>query len=237
MNETPHNMDLPDMDSSEEDSKEWLMTYADMVTLLLAFFVLLLSISAMDIKRFEKIAKSLQYSLGTGKENRRLEEAQRKKGLVPYGEQLSQPLIRDFRRLVRAKNLGGQVDVVRYGNKITLRVEGKVLFKPGSAELSPTAQQALTPVAAIIKKHPGYRLDIKGHSDSAALKGGRLKDNWELSALRATSVLRFLLSQGVYPGRMTATGLADTEPLAPETSVENMAKNRRVEFVLERTQE
>lgn len=226
-------------DQDEEEGREWLITYADMVTLLLTFFVMLLSISSLDTERFEKIMTSIQYTLGAsvapGGQIGRIDihDIRQQNLSQPSGVE-DEPLLQDIRQMINKKNLDDAMQVVRENGKIVLRVKGQVLFESGSSHFDPKADKVLKAVADMVKNYPDYRLDIGGHTDPRPIKTAKYESNWELSALRATAVLRYLVEQGVDPHRLTATGYADTDPLAPNTSPENMAKNRRVEFVLEK---
>ena len=226
-------------EGGEEDERGWLLTYADMVTLLLTFFVMLVAMSHMSTERFQQIIRSLKLTLGA--------QATEPGALGKAGEYGAYrweirklklfdhtPLLIDLHKAFKGSK---DVEIETQGRKVILRVKGKVLFATGSADLNPAAIPVLKRIAKIVKEHPEYRLDIKGHTDPRPIHTAKFASNWELSALRATTVLRFMLSQGIDPHRMTATGYADTEPLVPNTSEENMARNRRVEFVLEKMEE
>lgn len=221
------------------DTREWLITYADMVTLLLTFFVMLLAISTLDSERFEKVLTSIQYTLGAdtapGGRLGRLDthEVRRRSLSTPSGRE-NEPLMKDLRQVVDKKNLDDTVQMVDQGNKVVLRLRGKVLFAPGSATLAKSADPILGEIAKLLKIFDQYQIHIGGHSDDHPINTARFKDNWELSALRATDVLRYLVKKGIPPGRMTATGYADTDPLVPNDSPANRAVNRRVEIVLEK---
>jgi chemotaxis protein MotB len=220
---------------------EWIVTYADMVTLLLTFFVMLVAISSVNTERFEKIMHSIQYTLGAnvapGGRMGRIDthDVRRRSLSTPSGAE-NEPLLEDIQESINQKDLKDSVQVVQEGNKVIVRVKGKVLFPSASAEFDPQAKKVLSELAKIVMQHPEYRLDVGGHTDPRPISTPKYDSNWELSALRATKVLRYLVDQGVNPRRMTATGYADTDPIAPNTSLENMAKNRRVEFVLEKRQ-
>jgi chemotaxis protein MotB len=231
---------LTAVDEDGEDSGgEWLVTFSDMVTLLLTFFVFLVAMANLDEQKFEQIIESIQINLGKqeapGGDLGRLEL----KTTLPRSlDQLTgieqEPLLEDVQQSLKHKNIDDVVRVVTLGNEVVMRVEGQTFFRSGQAELKPEALPILDQVAAIVLRHPGYVLHVRGHSDPRPISSPKFDSNWELSALRATAVLRYLLGKGVPPRRMTATGYADTEPLLPNDSEENMAKNRRVEFVLEK---
>ena len=231
---------LATADEDDEDSGgEWLVTFSDLVTLLLTFFVFLVAMANLDEEKFEQIIHSIQVNLGKqeapGGDVGRLEF----KSTLPRSlDQLTgieqEPLLEDVQQTLKRKNIDDLVRVVSIGNEVVMRVDGHTFFKSGQAELRAEALPILDQVAGIVLRHPGHVLHIKGHSDPRPISSPKFESNWELSALRATAVLRHLLGKGVPPRRMTATGYADTEPLLPNDSEENMAKNRRVEFVLEK---
>jgi len=223
----------------EEGPGEWIVTYADMVTLLLTFFVMLVAISSVDTERFEKIMYSIQYTLGAGvapggRVGRIDTHDVRQRSLsTPTGSE-NEPLLEDIRETINKKDLQDSVQVVQQGNKVIVRVKGQVLFPTASSQFDPQAKKVLDELAKLVMQYPEYRLDVGGHTDPRPISTPKFDSNWELSALRATAVLRYLVEQGVNPRRMTATGYADTDPIVPNSSLENMAKNRRVEFVLEK---
>lgn len=226
-------------EEDERESRAWLITYADMVTLLLAFFVMLVAISSLDNKRFDHVMTSIHATLGAsqalgGRLGRiDVHATKRRVGAKITGTE-DEPLLKDIRQMIKKKNLDDAVSVYAQDNKIIMRVKGQVLFTSASSELERRAAKVLDQIAKIIKDNPDYRLDVGGHTDSRPISTAKFNSNWELSALRATAVLRFLVEQGVNPRQLTATGYAGTDPLAPNTSPENMARNRRVEFVLEK---
>ena len=221
------------------DTREWLITYADMVTLLLTFFVMLLAISTLDTERFEKVLTSIQFTLGAetapGGRLGRLDthEVRRRSLATPTGTE-NEPLLKDLRQVVDKKNLDDTVQMEDQGDRVVLRLRGKVLFAPGSARLTARADPVLGEIAKLLKMFDQYKIHIGGHSDDRPIKTARFNDNWELSALRATDVLRYLVRKGIDPARMTATGYADTDPLVANNSPENRAINRRVEIILEK---
>jgi len=165
----------------------WLMTYADLVTLILVFFVLLFSLSKMETGNIVDALKSC------------LEES------------------------VEAEFTEGS---------IVLRVEGNVFFKSGSSDLLPEASHILSDIIQIIQNNPHYDVDIQGHTDDRPISTPKFASNWELSAIRATTVLRYLIENGISEERLTATGFADLRPVASNYTPEGRRKNRRVEFVL-----
>lgn len=226
-------------DDAGEEGREWLVTYADMVTLLLTFFVMMLSLARLDTERFEQIVTSIQYSLGAsvapgGRIGRIDAHDTKRMSLSELTGRQTEPIMQDIREVTDQKNLDDVVEVIDQGDKVILRVKGQLLFNTGSSDINPQALGVLKAIADVVDRNPGWRLDVKGHTDSRPISSVKFASNWELSSLRATAVLRYLIEQGVSPGRLTATGYADTQRLVPDSSEENMARNRRVEFVLEK---
>lgn len=225
----------------EEDteSKDWLTTYADMITLLMVFFVMIVAMSNMNTERFEQVMTSIQFSMGQGKSEGgylgRIDlHRVREQSLTQTSGKENEPLLKDIRQTLKKKNLEDNVEVFSQDGKVIINVKGQILFDSASSAFNRNAASVLNEVAKIVRNWPGYRLNVRGHTDPRPISTAKFANNWELSALRATAVLRYLMSQGVDPRRMTATGYADTDPLVPNTNEENMARNRRVEFVLEK---
>ena len=113
-------------------------------------------------------------------------------------------------------------------------MRGQVLFASGSADFRESAAPILDEIVNIIRAYSEYKVNIKGHTDDVPISTPQFPSNWELSAVRATTVLKYLISKGVNPFRLTATGYGELLPLVPNESSENRATNRRVEFVLEK---
>jgi chemotaxis protein MotB len=118
--------------------------------------------------------------------------------------------------------------------KVYVSLTDKLLFPSGSIIIDEKGKQALTQLAAVLKQQPEINIAVEGHTDSQKINNlGQIKDNWDLSVLRATSVVRFLTEeQKVESVRMTATGKGQYQPLGPNTTAESRSKNRRIEIVL-----
>ena len=118
--------------------------------------------------------------------------------------------------------------------KVYVSLTDKLLFPSGSIIIDEKGKQALTQLATVLKQQPEINIAVEGHTDSQKINNlGQIKDNWDLSVLRSTSVVRFLTEeQKVESVRMTATGKGQYQPLSPNTSAESRSKNRRIEIVL-----
>lgn len=219
-----------------EGESEWLATFADLSTLLLCFFVLLFSISSIDNKKFRSIMNEVRFSLGNVVPMTALEHEEVKDGgdavvnLLPKQKTVASEL----EQIISDEKLSSSTVVDMGDGEALLRIGGKVMFESASADINPRALTALDKIIDIALKYPQYYLDIKGHTDNLPISAGKFLSNWELSALRATTVLRYMLEKGLEADRLTATGYADTQPLVPNLTSENRARNRRVEFLFKK---
>ncbi len=220
----------------EEGAPAWMATFADLATLLMTFFVLLLSFASMDVVKFRQMAGSVKDAFGTQVESPGVfeeksdtavtiqlsEEENRTIDMMQMGEQI--------RKTVEDQGLEGKTDIKVDDSGVILTVDGTFMFDGGSAKLKPEFEKFLADIAKIIEEN-NYPLAIEGHSDNIPIKSPIYPSNWELSSARATAVLRYLIEKyKVPPNRLMAVGYSDTRPLVPNNSPENRAKNRRVEF-------
>ena len=220
----------------EEGAPAWMATFADLATLLMTFFVLLLSFANMDVVKFRQMAGSVKDAFGTQVESpgtfeeksdtavtiQLSEEENRTIDMMQMGEQI--------RKTVEEQGLEGKTDIKVDDSGVILTVDGTFMFDGGSAKLKPEFEKFLAEIAKIIEEND-YPLAIEGHSDNIPIKSAIYPSNWELSSSRATAVLRYLIEKYKVPAnRLMAVGYSDTRPLTPNNSPANRAKNRRVEF-------
>src|SRR5690606_18151709 len=129
--------------------------------------------------------------------------------------------------------MSGEVEVEARGRKIIIRIREKGSFLSGSAELRPEYRDVMSEVRSVLALKPGSIL-VQGHSDNVPINTARFRSNWELSAARAVSVAHELMLGGIVSSaRFEVSGKADTQPLVPNTTAENRARNRRVEIIIE----
>ncbi len=228
---------------SNDDDAGWLVTYSDLVTLLLVFFVLLYSITSTEQVRFISALKTIRSQMEAnsffskyvdmfdfpdyGSQQISLEE---KIGLMSRQDSL----IRDVNKFITQNNDTNDLTTFVRMGKIVIRLDGNYVFEQGSADINKGFIPVLERLLNIMYNYPDYILNIKGHTDDTPILSERYPSNWELSSARATEVLKYLIKNGVEPERLTATGYGSTIPLVSNSSPENRAQNRRVEFVLEK---
>jgi chemotaxis protein MotB len=190
----------------------WLPTYAVLCMALLAFFVMLHVLSA-----FEPYKESSPAQL-----HRQVIAMQTR----TFGE---------VRAALAKSGMAASIEAVLEDGSIILRLYEGMLFAPGAEQILLAGFNTLNQLKELFAAQHQQTINIRGHTDDSPLPpGARFRDNGELSALRAVHILRHFLSQGIEPWRLTATGFGALEPLFPNTTAMNRAKNRRIEFVLER---
>ena len=225
----------PEPPPKSEGIPAWMATFADMVTLLLCFFVLLLSFTNTDVTNFRRMLGSIQEALGVQLDDKNAlstpyadsnfkerRSARESREIVELGARLKQ--------FIRSKDLTHMARVSNDKSGVMLRFNNSAVFDRGSAQLTPEAQQALDVVIAGME-NKNFNLIIRGHTDGNLPESSLYQSNWELSAARAATCLRFILAHSdITPDRMKAVGYASAKPLFPSTTESNKKKNRRVEF-------
>lgn len=234
---------VPDEIEDEDEPNEWITTFADLSMLLLVFFILLYSMSEIDAKKFDltfqsvtKAIKGKMEKVATSKVSR--EEAGAILNQVMTRRQIiksQKRVFQDVKYLQTTKGVEGLLSANFENGKISIKLPADVLFKTGQVKLTQKGKAAIAAMRDFFIQHPDQSINIKGYTDNVPVRSGsRLKDNWEISSLRAVNVLRYLMKLGIKPNRLTATGLGEMDPLVPNSSPRNRQRNRRIEFVLEK---
>lgn len=235
--------DLPveEPEEVDEGAPAWMATFADLMSLLLTFFVLLLSFANMDIQNFQTALGSVKEAMGV-----QFDHPGDKMGLTSSVVEMSQRESTDklntleqevqqiFEQMSKEEGVGAEMDVSIGDRGIVVRIKNFILFEPGGTVLRKQAHKPLIIIAKVVN---GMRLPlwIEGHTDSQPIRTLRFPSNWELSAGRATAALLFLNSEGKVPRyRMRIAGYAETRPLRSNTTAQGRAENRRVEFVIQK---
>lgn len=225
-------------DDEPENHERWLISYADFITLLFAFFVVMYSIAAVNTGKYKIFSDALGDAFGgqgaakpinTQVQNlpipnpalrRRTELLRKEKEQMT---KLAQDLLSTLAPLVKE----GKVRVTQNSRGVSVEINASVLFDPGAAVLTSESREALQAVAVLLKEDP-HAVQVEGHTDNQPIRNTNFPSNWELSASRAGAVVRLFIDAGVAPSRLTAVGHADNHPVAPNEQPDGRARNRRV---------
>jgi chemotaxis protein MotB len=239
-------------EEEHENHERWLVSYADFITLLFAFFVVMYAVSQVNEGKYRVLSDTLSSafrhipgSAGGA------QVAINPDAPMPVAVPLRRPspaLKTDERQRVKkekmrsmAKEISealaplvkeGQVRITEGALAVTVDINASVLFAPGDARLDASAVQALTAVARILAPND-FPVTVEGHTDNTPISTPMFPSNWELSGMRASTVVRLFVDQGVDPRRLTATGYADQRPVDDNASVEGRSRNRRVAITIE----
>ncbi len=210
----------------------WMVTFGDLMSLLLCFFVLLLSFSTTDPAMYKEVAGSLEKAFGVQREDITLEIP---KGIDIVSRDFNPPfsvdvILEKIKSAIKLELIKGEIDVEALNDRVILRLKDEITFPPGSDALLERSKPILDKIRAIIESVPGD-ISVEGHTDDTPIAGA-FKSNWHLSAARAATVVTYLLRlHTIDPQRMAAIGFGDSRPLVLNDTPEHRAKNRRVEIV------
>lgn len=206
----------------EPDDEEWLGTFADTISLLLAFFVMLLSMSTIDPNKFDSAIDGIKDEIGgVGKEATQTTSQELKTAIESAAFEVQMEQV---------------VDVQKDERGIAIEMASTSFFKPGTTEILEAAFPLLKSWSALLvdEKFKYFYIEVEGHTDDDPISTEKFPSNWELSADRASAVVRFMGGEGIHPFQLKAIGLADSHPKAPNRDQlgvaipANQAKNRRV---------
>ncbi|HZE05368.1 MAG TPA: OmpA family protein [Solirubrobacteraceae bacterium] len=266
-------------EGEHENEERWLLTYADMLTLMFALFMVLYSISSVNISKYVTLQQSLKAAFsgsvlsggkaimqsGSESTSAHTPATADIPAIVPLTPSIPKPtqtvsqvasqiqralntstaanreqasfvkLRKELNAYAHSHGFGNQVQAVIEQRGLVVRVlTDKLLFDSGSAQLQAPGVPLLREIAHLLnvdRKHP---ITVEGNTDNQPIHTAQFPSNWELSTDRATSVLRFLIANGVAAQRLEAAGYADLHPLASNKTAAGRARNRRVDIVLKR---
>ncbi|MBV8087102.1 MAG: flagellar motor protein MotB [Chloroflexi bacterium] len=227
----------------KDRSERWLLTYADLITLLMVFFVILYSFSIIDVKRFQDLKGSLDKAFNSGVLaglNSTSLSANVSNGTVPQriasaDTTKTAAVASQLQKVADATGAGDQVTINQVAEGVTVSLSASLLFQSGTADLKPGAADLLKQIAAPLKDIPNP-LEIIGNTDDVppAATNSMYRDNFEVGGARAATVLRALVSgSGIAEDRLSTWSKGQYAPIAPNDTPENRAKNRRVDLLIE----
>lgn len=239
-------------DDEHENHERWLVSYADFITLLFAFFVVMYAISQVNEGKYRVLSDTLSSAFrNVPGSSAGSQVAVNPNSPLPLVVPIRKPnpgiKVDETQRVKKdklrnmAKEINsalaplvqeGQVRITEGALGITVDINASVLFSPGDARLDPGAIQALTAVASVLAP-TDFPVTVEGHTDNTPINTLQFPSNWELSGMRASSVVRLFIENGVDARRLTATGYADQRPVDDNANVEGRARNRRVAITIE----
>ena len=237
------------VDEEHENHERWLVSYADFITLLFAFFVVMYSLSSVNEGQYRVLSDSIVQafrSLSINDSGQQLIVPPVIKPLPPASAELREAtearrkqtaaqmrsMADEIRRVMGTLAQNGQVTVSEGAFGISIEINAALLFAPGEAALGGSASEALRAVAQVLAASV-FPITIEGHTDNTPINTFRFPSNWELSAVRASTVARLFIDSGVRPDRLTVAGYADQRPVADNAAETGRGRNRRVTILLE----
>ncbi len=265
----------------EESNERWLLTYADMITLLMALFMVLFSISSVNISKYQRLQESLKAAFsgdplpggkalanpGSSSNSSKEPTVVDLQAVVPVhssqsselqsGHQTGGTTVQATQAVQAAASAQQQAQFERikaeleafakahhFSKSVRVSIDERglvikvltddLLFASGQASLNPKSHQLLGEIAQLLNLDASNPIDVEGNTDNVPINSSIFPSNWELSTARASTVVRFLIDNGVSPVRLTAVGYADTRPVGTNLTAAGRSQNRRVEIVLKR---
>lgn len=218
--------------------ERWLLTYADLITLLMIFFIVMYTISNVNSKKFAQLSNSMSEAFLGQASGKLIGEAGPAiiSGSGATGSQAELDKMKKAKeqidKYIEQQGLKGKVTVDQEERGLVISLKESLLFPLGSASLTPPAQQVIQIVGKILSSMPN-QLRIEGHTDNLPIHTAQFPSNWELSTARATNVVNFLTTRvGITPAKLSATGYGEFRPIVANTSEQERAQNRRVDIVV-----
>lgn len=237
-------------EEEHENHERWLVSYADFITLLFAFFVVMYAISSVNEGKYRVLSDALNSAFRDVPGD----TAGAMVAINPTRTAIAAPLpvvrpslvndqererrrqkisnmARQIREAMAALVKEGQVHVTEGAFGITVDINASLLFASGDARLDATAIRALEAIAKVLAPSD-FPIIVEGHTDNTPISTAQFPSNWELSGMRASSVVRVFIENGVAPARLTSTGYADQRPVADNATPEGRQRNRRVAIAI-----
>lgn len=240
----------------DSGAPKWMVTYSDMVTLILVFFILLFSMSQIDLVKFEAVSESFRNRMifdsfpspipmenpteqssnkESGKESSEFDtptDLPSRNDKDDEAEDALSSLMTDVESFLDEQELNNVITATRTERGVVLVLQEKILFESAQADILPSAEPFLQKIGNLLEKIPN-KVKVEGHTDSRPISNYRYPSNWELSGARAGSVIRYLIAESDIEGtRLSAGAYGDTRPAVPNDTAKNWSQNRRVEIVI-----
>jgi chemotaxis protein MotB len=231
-------------EQDSENHERWLISYADFITLLFAFFVVMYAVSVVNVGKYTVLSEALGDAFGgrgsAHKTNYSVEVqalplsnilAHRRAEEVKRDRERLELLARKLNSVLAPLVNSGKVRVTQNSRGITVEINASVLFDEGDADLTRNARETLATVAGLLKDDR-HAIEVEGHTDTTPISNPQFPSNWELSAVRASTVVRLFVQNGVVESRLAAVGHGANQPVAPNSDPIGRARNRRVAITI-----
>lgn len=208
----------------------WMATFSDMMTLLMSFFVMIMSFSTMEVDKFKMAMGSLQGAFGVLGTQKKLLPQQ--SSFSPYQRNIQANSVlehmENLREVLKQNELEDKVELEYKDGEVFIQMRNNMLFDVGQARLKPNYLKVLSLMAEKLF-YQAKEIKVEGHTDNIPIHTKRFPSNWELSMARALNVVRYFVKyEHIDPKKFSAAGYGEFKPLVPNTTPENRAKNRRV---------
>jgi len=244
------------VEEDQDNHDRWLVSYADFITLLFAFFVVMYSISSVEIGKYKQLTNSIGTAF-SGNGSSGVNQTSTEKGLgargvtetktssiikpLPLSHLYTEKMRRERDSMAKtgaevSNKLApmiaeGKIQVIQTSRGIRIDIQDNLLFSAGSADLSTAANSIISEIVPLIKDNQ-RKIQVEGHTDNTPIHNTTFFSNWELSAVRASSVVRLLSALGISEQRLSATGLGASQPISENETESGRAKNRRVSIII-----
>jgi chemotaxis protein MotB len=226
-------------EEEHENLERWLITYADLITLLLAFFIMMYVFSKQDAQKYDEVVGHLKTiftggpgSSGQGKDAGPLLFELPVKIAKNTGEEVRKKLEAEMQSLTDNESIKKNISIFSDERGVVIRILEKALFDEGRADLKERAKDALGKIVPVVKNIDN-QIRIEGHTDNVPINNHEFRSNWELSVRRATEVVSYFIEKYDFsPVRVSAVGYAEYRPVVVNDTPENRALNRRIEIIV-----
>lgn len=244
-------------DHEEHIDESWLIPYADLLTLLLALFIVLYSMNSVDVKKFEEMSRAFSIALNQGsgvldmpsivekgpntekvpnnknKNNPQQNENNSLEDIMKQEQAEFQNLKKQIDEYIDKNGLISDLETKLNMSQLLITISDNALFAPAQATIKPEAKDLAIAISKMLEQYPNYEIIVSGHTDDTPINNAYFKSNWDLSAMRAIRFMDVMLeNKNIGPNRFSAIGYGEYRPIAPNDSVDNKAKNRRVEVAI-----
>ena len=214
---------------------DWALSYGDMMTLLMVFFVLIVSFSTTELIKFRQAMGSLRGSMGAmlEQEGRAVVKKELQASVTDIDQDIMLRTLEEIERRVFEMGAENAFDIGIGQQGVNFRIGSEMLFDLGSADLKPDVQRILDIIGKVIQKFT-CEVRVEGHTDNLPIRTNQFPSNWELSSARAASVVRYFVNRlKIHPTRFMAVGCGEHRPLLPNLTAAQRKRNRRVEISLD----